>query len=441
MCGSIEQTVVVDGWVVLLLPALLCFLTAPSGCAPAGEGNPDLQAVLKVAAKAPPLPKPAGKVVRVGSVAELRKAVAAAEPGTTILLADGTYVLEELLIRQDRLSLRGESGDRDKVILDGGGKFTKVIRVRGAKDLLIADLTIRNCKQYGIFVLGDSDVQRLRVYNVKFHNIWVRGLKGTHAARVNDSSRKLLPPETVRQIRPAGGEVRYCLFVNDRVKPYDDSFGGNYVSGIDMMHLKDWVIADNVFVGIRGKTGGARGAIFIWYDSENVIAERNVFVNCDNAICYGNPHGGPVHMTGGIIRNNFIVGGKRRGLEIVRTRDTMIYHNTVVARSVDDLAVHVFLNVGGGQFFNNLVRGRVRLADEVKRGDNVVGELDGYFVGPEIGDLHLTRKALDALAPGRPLKDVSEDFDRQKRNSPPDVGADECSLPATEPQDTSSQSR
>jgi hypothetical protein len=424
---------------LLFALAILCCLmgsnAVPTTTTTAAEAeNPDLRAVLKIAASAPALPKPEGKVVRVADSQQLISAVRAAAPGTTILLADGKYVLDRLRIRQDRLTIRGESGDREKIILDGADTFSQIIRIRRADDLLIADLTVANCRQYGIFFLGDSDVQRLRIYNVKFHNIWTRGLKGTHPARIRDSGRRLHPPEIVQKVRPRGGEVRYCLFVNDRVKPYHDSFGGDYVGGMDLMWLKDWVIADNVFVGIRGRRGGGRGAIFVWVNSENVVSERNVFVNCDRSICYGNPSGAPLHMTNGIIRNNFVVAGRRQGIEIIRTRSTKAYNNTVVTADPGRLGVIFFQGAEGGEFFNNLVCGRVRLPEEVKHGNNLLGPLEGYFVNPAIGDLHLTAKAVGAIGKGRPLKEVAEDFDRRKRKDPPDIGADEFTAPQERPQ-------
>ena len=104
----------------------------------------DVAPVLKLARKAPPLAKPTGAVIRVSDVAALRKAVAGAAPGTTILLADGVYHLDELLVTQHNLTIRSAGGDREKVILDGEGKFTKIVRVRGAKNLTIADLTVAN---------------------------------------------------------------------------------------------------------------------------------------------------------------------------------------------------------------------------------------------------------------------------------------------------------
>jgi hypothetical protein len=354
----------------------------------------DLAQVLKIARRAPPLSHPPGATIRVADVAGLRKAVSEAAPGTTILLADGVYPLEELLVTGSKLTIRGESGDREKVVLDGGGKFTRIVRIRGAKDLTIADITVANSRQYGIFFLGDSGVERLNVYNVKFHNCYVRGLKGTMATRSNDSASKILSPEETERVRPRQGQVRYCLFVNDGVTPNDEPYGGDYVSGIDAMWLKDWVIADNTFVNIRGQHGGGRGAIFVWVNSENVVVERNLIVNCDRGICFGNPSGDPLHMTRGMVRNNFIVAGLGQAIEICRTRDTAVLHNTIFCERPGQRTVQFHQLAGAGnRFLNNLVSGSLLLPDEVTEAGNVTGALAEWFVAPRLGDLRLTPKA------------------------------------------------
>jgi len=407
---------------------LLAQMVVLSGAWALGEQQEtavDVQAVLRLATRAPPLPAPAGGAVRVRSADELRRAVREAKPGTTVLLADGTYPIHELLVTTDRLVLRGASGDRDKVILDGGGRFTKVVRVRGAKDLLIADLTVANSGQYGIVILGDSDVQRLRVYNVVFRNCFVRGLKGTHAARIDDGHRRLRPIELVRKVRPSQGQVRYCLFVNDRVNPHLRPFGGDYIGGIDMMWLKGWTFADNTFVNIRGRRGGGRGAVFLWVNSEDVVVERNLIVNCDRGVCFGNPSGEPWHVTGGIVRNNFILAGTGQGIEVCQTRNTKVYNNTVVATERTDFAVQFHKANPGGQFVNNLVCGKVELAGGVTADSNVVGRLDGWLADLRIGDMHLTARAIGAIGKGRTLPEVTEDFDRHARPDPPDIGADQ----------------
>ena len=74
-------------------------------------------------------------------------------------------------------------------------------------------------------------------------------------------------------------------------------FGGDYIAGMDIMNAKNYVIADNVFVGIGGFTGQARGAIFIWNGSEDCTIERNIIIDSDTGICLGNSHRTPVTKT------------------------------------------------------------------------------------------------------------------------------------------------
>ena len=66
-----------------------------------------------------------------------------------------------------------------------------------------------------------------------------------------------------------------------------------------------WTISDNVFLGIRGRTGSARGAVFLWQDTRDCVVERNVVVDCDSGICLGNSFKPPevaVHCTGIVVR-------------------------------------------------------------------------------------------------------------------------------------------
>ncbi len=326
-----------------------------------------------------------------------------------------------------RVVIRGESGDRGKVVIDCHDKFRMGIILCGAKNVTIADLTIQNTK-YGVFFYGDSDVDGLTIRNVVFHNIWVRGIKGTHPCRKGDRADDLLTREQAEKIRPRNGRVEYCLFVNDRKKEdTNDGFQGNYVAGMDMMWLKNWTIADNVFIGIRGASGGGRAGIFIWVESEDVVAERNVIIHCDRGIAFGNPSSVPPHMTRGIVRNNFIVGGSIQALEFHQVVDCKAYNNTIIATDFDN-AWHIEIgrNCQGVQFCNNLVHGKTRFKnDQVEQKGNIIGDLSGWFVNPAICDLHLMAKAGDALGKGVPLPEVTEDFDGQKRKSQPDVGADE----------------
>jgi len=116
-----------------------------------------------------------------------------------------------------------------------------------------------------------------------------------------------------------------------------DNFDGDYIAGIDMMVLDGALIADNKFVNIKGKNGGARGAIFIWSGSRNIIAERNDIIDCDRGICYGNPGNVSVgrgnmmyFVDGGIIRDNSINKPVSHGIELAYTNNIEVYNNIVL---------------------------------------------------------------------------------------------------------------
>ncbi len=406
--------------------------------ATASRTNADVSAVVRIAAAAEPLPRPQGQVVRVRTAEQLKQAIEAGPDGVTILVADGVYRLDGVLLKnRNRITIRSESGNREKVVLDGEGLGQPdarhiCIAVHGCRAFTLADLTIRNY-QYGVYIYGDGDVRRPVLRNLVLHNIWVRGVKGTHAQRVWDMWAKehLLTPEEAEKVRPRDGRIEHCLFHNDRPKSdTNDGFNGDYVSGIDMMWLKGWTIADNVFVNIRGRNGVGRGAIFVWVRSEDVVAERNVIVNCDRGIAFGNPSGDYPHMTRGIARNNFITAGASQAIEFHQTQDSIACNNTIYGRNPEYRRTVEFQTGNrNARFCNNLVHGSMYIQkDGVKLQENIVGDLSGWFVDPAIGDLHLTGKA--APQHGLPLAEAQEDFDRQVRGHLPCIGADEMAAEA-----------
>jgi hypothetical protein len=364
--------------------------------------NADVQAVCRNASKPQALPEPQGQTVKVSTTDELKKAIEAGPDAVTILVADGVYHLDNVLLKnRNRITIRGQSGDREKVVLDGSGLGKPNVRhiciaIHGCHDFTIADLTIRNY-QYGVYIYGDGDVRRPVIHNLVLHNIWVRGVKGTHAQRVWDmwDEAHLLTPEEANKVRPREGRIEYCLFHNDHPKTdVNDGSNGDYISGIDMMWLKDWTIADNVFVNIRGHNGRGRGAIFVWVRSEDVVAERNIIVNCDRGIAFGNPSGDYPHMTHGIARNNFITAGASQGIEFHQTAHSIACNNTVYGQDLQYRRT-IELQTGNtnARFYNNLVHGSMYVQKGgVELRNNIIGDLSGWFVDPAIGNLHLAGK-------------------------------------------------
>ena len=412
--------------VTLALPATTARAAADGGAAV------DPKDVVKWLPPAPPLPKPSGAVIRVTNVDELYRAAEDVKPGGTIVIADGHYRMPRYFeVHTDDVTVRGESGRREAVVLDAAdsrhGELFGITRCAG---VTVADLTIQNVRYNGFKINSDLGATRVTIHNCVIRNVWQRGVKGP-AVR----------PEDRATMRPTDVQIRHCLFVNDRAKRFEDdetdtpqTFDGNYVGGIDAMYARRWVIRDNAFVGIRGRTGEARGAVFLWQEAEECVVERNAFVDCDSAVCLGNgfrPDDVPVHATACVVRNNFVTRCGHQGILAEITRDCRIVHNTVhdpgsrlrrlirLAQSNDGILVA-----------NNLLSGpamSVETPGPVELRENVQRELpDDAFADVGAGDLHLTQDLPGVADAAEAVGDLApRDFDGEPRGAQPDVGADE----------------
>ena len=278
--------------------------------------------------KAPALPGPSGKVIHVKTVDELFQASKDVEPGGSILLADGHYRMPRYFaITTDNVTLRGESGDRHRVVLDGAGsRHGELVGITNATGVTVADLTIRNVKWNGFKINSDLGAEKVMIYNCVIHNVWQRGVKAPAMPRAKGDR------------GPRECRIQYCLFYNDRPKQFSDdetdtpdSFNGNYIGGIDVKNTIDWTISDNVFIGIQGRTREGRGCIYISENGRGCRIERNIFIDCDIAIALGNPTLGysPLQAINCIVRNNFISRCPETGILACYTRDCRIEKNTI----------------------------------------------------------------------------------------------------------------
>ncbi len=377
--------------------------------------------------KAPPLPQPVGQIIKVSNAQELVKAVEEVKTGGTILLADGHYEMPHYIeIKTDNVTLRGASGHRERVVIDGAkSRHGELVGVRGCSGVTIADLTIQNTQYNGFKINSETNVQKLTIYNCIIHNIWQRGVKGVK-----------VPKENRETIRPKNCRVQYCLFYNDRPKRLSDDprdiAGGNYIGGIDVMYAKNWVISDNVFVNIRGRTREGRGAIFMWFDSQDCVIERNIIIDCDAGICLGNPHradGIKIHCRRCVVRNNFITRATEGGIVPVYTQDCKILNNTIhEPDSRLGRLIRIVFDNDGLLVANNLLSGpkiRNESDSDIRFINNLEKDLTSVFVNPSQGNLHLTARALDAINKGETLSYVTGDIDGEACEDKPDIGADE----------------
>ena len=372
--------------------------------------------------RAPPLPKPSGPVRQVRDLAELVEAVRTVQDGETILITDGSYRVDAPLRLDGRrgVTIRGASGDPARAVLMGrgweaGDQHDDILRIGRCEDTTVAHLTFQDCHAYGIKVEGEHFPRNTRIYDCRFRDIGTRAIKGSAS----------------KDCRVVGGSVRYCDFENTKVPPREWLFGGDYISGIDMMALEGWTFSDNRFRNIRGRNGGGRAAIFVWVRSRDVTVERNVIVNCDRGIAFGNPSASTatnpdeLHVIGGICRNNFIACGPDAGIELAWVDDVRICNNTVWRPEGEGRGIRSIEKITNARLVNNLVRGGILLAEGVTVENNVAGPLEGYFVDPAAGDLRLTAAAEEAIDRAIPLPEVTDDVDGRVRPARPDIGASE----------------
>ncbi len=365
---------------------------------------------------APPLRPPTGDIIHVTTVDELFAAVEDVQPGGTILIADGHYLLPTVFtVSRDDVCVRSASGDRDAVVLDAADSdHSELFGFTECHNVTVADLTIRNVLHNGFKLnanIGRS-VRAITIHNCVAHNVWQRGLKGVSGPEADDDSG--LP------LRPAGGSapsrtrhfvddcvVRYCLFHNDRPKRLDDepyeqenpaNFDGNYVAGMDVMSARNWHVHDNVFAGIQGRNGGARGAIFFWQGSENVRIEGNVIVDCDSGMWLGLswPPEDTRHCVRYTVRDNRIARPGRTGILLSRHKDSLVQGNTVFDPFVgDERRPATDIDDGGVLVATDSPRCRpLRVGDDndgLRIEDNLLVGDEDIHVGQDAGRIELRR--------------------------------------------------
>lgn len=345
-------------------------------------------------ANPPRLPKPAGTVVRVASEPELLQAVRKLRSDTTILIAKGSYQLTntlQLTGKVKNVALRGETGNRNDVVLRGRGMrnkdFANVphgIMVSDATDVLIADLSVGDVWFHPITLQGPAGCQRVRVYNCRLFEAGEQFLKAN-------------------PISPDGakggvdqGIVEYCVF------EYADTARHWYTEGVDVHAGRGWTVRRNLFRNIRGPAGDPKvgGAIDFWNRSRDTLVEENLIYNCAVGIRLGivDRKGYDDH-SGGTIRNNFIYRAKGAcqwadvGIIVNDSAGTKVLNNTVFLEDAYPNAIEVRFPTSHGVLVSgNTTNKAIRLRDgaQATMQDNKTNAVAAWFVQPSAGDLHLS---------------------------------------------------
>ncbi|MFC1582013.1 FHA domain-containing protein [Planctomycetota bacterium] len=395
---------------------------------------PDLMA--GTPGKVPAWPTPKGGQ-RVNSVSALSSAIHSRGSRKVILLADGDYVMREPMPIRFPMTICGASKDPTKVRIIGdgfeNGRLKDLLAIY-ADDVTIAHVTIMNARWNGIIVQGPSSPQRTQIYNCRFLDVSERCIKGSGP-----------PPDGPY---PDDGFIKYCYFENTKIPLRNHFDNGNYTTAIDMMGIGNWVISDNVIYNFRGRDGLGRAGIFLWQGLKDVTIERNLIINCDRGIAFGNGQapsnkgrmrgeGGLRHSTGGIVRNNVIY--RQAGYNGTATGDTGIefvfavgfkcYYNTVfIASKPRSGHIEHRFPVTSGEIFNNLSSGQIlkRGSGDVKASNNGTVNSADLFLNPTKYDLHI-KPGKSPSGSSKVLQPGTGDYDMdgQLRSPKSTVGADQ----------------
>ncbi len=360
----------------------------------------------------PPLDLPTGETITVSTESELQDAVSSAASGTIVLVSPGVYNLEGIVhVANDDVTIRGATGNRDDVILDGGGMLATgryhVILIN-ADDVTIADLTIRNGDEHGISVQGND---RPTLYNL----------------HIIDTGYQLV------KVNPVGDGSEDGLLACSRLE-YTDTSPENYTNGISAHDAHGWTVRDNRWERIRTPGNTPAPTILFWSGSSDTVVERNLLVDCYQGIAFGNSSDDdrPSH-SGGIVRNNVIYASQPHDsvIEMVHATDWLVAHNTALLLNSTGVTWSMEARFGGttGTFAYNLTNMPIinRNGSGAGMTGNVTDAQPSWFVDAANADLHLLPSATQAIDQASSLAQVTVDIDGDPRpiGSAPDVGADE----------------
>jgi len=387
------------------------------------------------------LPPATGTTVNVtpGQASQLSSIVASAKTGTTILLADGTYVMtgtesqRRLQFKVAGVTLRSASGDRDKVTIDGEYKTLEMVVIL-ADDVTIADLTLKRAEDHLIHVTGDGTktIKNARLHNLKLVD------SGEQFVKVNSDGNGHYADDG----RLECSHLEMTAAGRPHVEP---SPGGCYTGGIDTHGGWGWKVRYNTFKGIHCTNGSlAEHAVHFWSASRDTLVERNIIIDCARGVGFGlvqsgatrsypdNPYPGVGYMghIDGIIRNNVIHAGTAAaayfdtGIELDQAHGAKVYHNTVVSKPT-------FSSIDY-RFANTSVEIRNNLTYKITQRDGAQGTVDhnlqsapaSLFVDATGVDYHLKSSASQAIDKGVVVTEAGLDLDGNAHGvGAPDLGA------------------
>ena len=249
------------------------------------------------------------QTANVSTATELRDAVAAADPGDTIVCASGTYTLPlGLTISTTNLTIRSQSGDPDDVIIEGdamlptsfghdpsqlppgyNGPYAAVGNIFdvNANGFTLLDVTLRRCGFHALQIRGELNggVNNGRVENVKIRDCYEQFIKVSG---------------TLGNTNPANNPGARNWVIRNVDMRFESPILSSYNGGIDAHLSSGWLVDRCTFEGFQAPPAGSDYAqgifqgimehgVHIWDGSFNNTIQNCFAKNCDRGFGYWDP--------------------------------------------------------------------------------------------------------------------------------------------------------
>jgi hypothetical protein len=386
----------------------------------------------------PPDPAIYTSIVEVETAQELADACWNLTSNTAILVAPGTYQLDDVDFPNgvdgrltvgrfgatpiSNVQIRGLTGNPSDVVLLGGGMLDTAVpfgfQLFTVTDVLIADLSIGNVYYHAVMIDGGQGASRVRLYHLRLFDAGQQIVKGSGdgADQVTVEYSELFYTDGAIE-HPQGSPPNTC-----------------YTNGVDATGGDDWIVRDNLFRRIRCQDGALAGpAVLLWQGSSGSVVEGNTFLESSRGISLGlvgNDH------QGGVVRNNLVRWDPDADYAVdvgiyVASAGAKVAHNTVLTRGQYANAIEVrFSSTTGVSVENNLLDAAAALRDggTATLLGNVTTAQPTWFVDEPAGNLRLLPTAAAAIDQVTVSGAAPTDFDGLTRPAQPgraDVGASE----------------
>lgn len=379
------------------------------------------------------------EAIRVDNSADLARAIAEAQPGDELVLADGTYRLSgsncaAVGTAGAPIVVRAETPLGAVIEFDGAEGF----RVSGAHwhfeglDIVGVCADPAAC-EHAFHVTGAADGFVLRKSRVRDFNAQLK----VNAAQVDRV-----------WTQPNDGIVEGSEFFDAAPRPTS-----NPVTKLNIDTGRGWIVRDN-YLHDFGKAGGdgvSYGA-FMKSGGEGGLFERNLVVctTGDDAsdtrigLSFGGGGTGAAYCApafdpnvpcevehrGGTMRNNIVAGCSDVGIYLNRAADTELLFNTLIGTSGIDFRFGTTSGVAHG----NLLSGRIRDRDgathteESNLASVTFEDFASWYEDPTRGDLRLQGDVSPLIGKATPHADMADDYCIRERPAEPTYGALEHAL-------------